>query len=61
MFGSLFQFISTPNVYGPAMRIFTKISKVPFEYLRSQGTTQLYMYPIRIFKEIRISLALLTF
>ena len=26
-----------PNGYGPAMRIFTKITKVPFGYLRSQG------------------------
>ena len=26
-----------PNDYGPAMRTFTKISKVPFGYLRSQG------------------------
>ena len=26
-----------PNGYGPAMRIFTKISKVPFGQLRSQG------------------------
>ena len=26
-----------PNGYGPAMRIFTKISKVPFGHLRSQG------------------------
>ena len=26
-----------PNSYGPAMRIFTKISKVPFRNLRSQG------------------------
>ena len=26
-----------PNGYGPAMRVFTKISKVPFEHLRSLG------------------------
>ena len=26
-----------PNGYGLPMRIFTKISKVPFGYLRSQG------------------------
>ena len=26
-----------PNDYGPAMRIFTKMSKVPFGHLRSQG------------------------
>ena len=37
IFGNLFQFTSMPNGYGPAMRIFTKISKVPFGHLRSQG------------------------
>ena len=26
-----------PNGYGPAMRVFTKISKVPFGHLRSLG------------------------
>ena len=36
-FGNLFQFTLMPNGYGPAMRIFTKISKVPFGHLRSQG------------------------
>ena len=28
-----------PNGYGPAMRIFTKITKVPFSVLRMQGLT----------------------
>ena len=37
IFGNLFQFTSMPNGFGPAMRIFTKISKVPFEHLRGQG------------------------
>ena len=37
IFGNLFQFTSVPNGYGPAMRIFTKISKVPFGHLRNQG------------------------
>ena len=37
IFGNLFQFTSMPNGYGPAMRIFTKISKVPFGHLSSQG------------------------
>ena len=37
MFGNLFQFTSIPNSYGLPMRIFTKISKVPFGHLRSQG------------------------
>ena len=37
IFGNLFQFTSMPNGYGPAMRIFTKMSKVPFDPLRSQG------------------------
>ena len=26
-----------PNGYGPTMRIFTKITKVPFSYLRNRG------------------------
>ena len=37
MFGNLFQFTYMPNGYGLAMRIFTKISKVDFGHLRSQG------------------------
>ena len=37
MFGNLFQFTSISNGYGPAMRIFTKISRVTFGHLRSQG------------------------
>ena len=37
MFGNLFQFTSMPNGYGLPMRIFIKISKVPFGHLRSQG------------------------
>ena len=36
-FDDLFQFICMPNGYGPAMRVFTKISKVPFGHLRSLG------------------------
>ena len=35
IFGNLFQFTSMPNGYGPAMRIFTKISKVPFRSERA--------------------------
>ena len=34
MFGNLFQFTSMSNGYEPAMRIFTKISNVPFGHLR---------------------------
>ena len=37
MFGNLFQFTSMPNGYGLPMRIFTKMSKVPFGHFRSQG------------------------
>ena len=37
MFGNLFQFTSISNGYRPAMRIFTKRSRVPFRHLRSQG------------------------
>ena len=28
-----------PNRYGPGMRVFTNISKVPFSYLRKLGHT----------------------
>ena len=34
-FDDLFQFTCMPNGYGPAMRVFTKISKAPFGHLRS--------------------------
>ena len=37
MFRNLLQFTSMPNGYGFPMRIFTKISKVPFGHLRSPG------------------------
>ena len=37
IFGNLFQFTSMPNGYGLPMRIFTKMSKVPFGHFRSQG------------------------
>ena len=37
IFDDLFQFTCMPNGYGPAMRVFTKISKVPFGHLRSLG------------------------
>ena len=33
------KFPCVPNGYGPAMRIFTKITKVPFSVLRMQGHT----------------------
>ena len=36
-FDDLFQFTCMSNGYGPAMRMFTKISKVPFGHLRSLG------------------------
>jgi len=32
--GILYKFISMPNGYGPAMRVFTKVLKVPFSFLR---------------------------
>ena len=31
----IYQYTCMPNDYGPAMRIFTKVSKVPFSHLRS--------------------------
>ena len=34
-FDDLFQFTWMSNGYGPAIRVFTKISKVPFGHLRS--------------------------
>ena len=33
------KFTCMPNGYGPAMKIFTKITKVPFSVLRMQGHT----------------------
>lgn len=33
----IYQYTCMPNGYGPAMRIFTKVSKVPFSHLRSRG------------------------
>ena len=36
-FDDLFQFTCMPNGYGPAMKVFTKISKVPFGHLISLG------------------------
>ena len=36
-FDDLFQFACMPNRYGPAMRVFTKISKVLFGHLRCLG------------------------
>ena len=35
--GKLYKFIAMPQGYGPAMRIFTKVCKVPFSNLRSKG------------------------
>lgn len=32
----LYKFISMPNGYGPAMRVFTKLLKVPFSHLRER-------------------------
>ena len=31
------KFVCMPNGYGPAMQIFTKISKIPFSILREKG------------------------
>ena len=31
------KFVCMPNGYGPAMRIFTKISKIPFSIFREKG------------------------
>ena len=36
-FDDLFQFTCMPNGYGPAMRVFTETSKVPFGHLRGLG------------------------
>ena len=35
--GQYFAFQCLPNGYGPALRMFTKVLKQPFGYLRSQG------------------------
>ena len=31
------KFVCMPNEYGPAIQIFTKISKIPFSILKEQG------------------------
>ena len=36
IFRNLFQFTFMPNGYGPPIRMFSKISEVPFRHLRSQ-------------------------
>ena len=36
-FDGLFRFTCMPNGYGPAMTVFTKISKVPFGHFRNLG------------------------
>ena len=33
----IYQYTCMPNGYGPAMNIFTKVSKVPLSHLRSKG------------------------
>lgn len=35
--GKLYKFVGMPQGYGPAMRIFTKVCKVPFSHLRTKG------------------------
>ena len=60
-FDDLFQFTYMPNGYGPAMRVFTKISKVPFGHLRSQGHNSVVYLMIHISKEIYTRLALIIF
>ena len=61
MFVNLLQFTSMPNGYRLPMRVFAIISKVPFGHLRSQGYNSVVLKLIHISKEMRISLALLTF
>ena len=39
----LYKFISMPNGYGPAMRVFTKLLNVPFSYLRSLKLSVVYV------------------
>ena len=44
-FDDLSQFTCMPNGYGPAMSVFTKISKVPSRHLRSVGNnTVVYVH-----------------
>jgi len=33
----LYEFLAMPNGYGPAMRVFTKLIKIPFSHLRNKG------------------------
>ena len=36
-----YKFVCMPNRYGPALRIFTKITKTPFTHLRKKGHVSL--------------------
>jgi len=38
-----YQYTCMPNGYGPAMRIFTKLTKIPFPFLRKKGHSLLFM------------------
>ena len=62
MFGHLLQFSSISNGYGPAMRLFTKISKVPFRHLRIQGhNSVVYVVDSYLQGDIRCQSCPLTF
>ena len=60
-FGELFQFTCVPNGYGPAMRVFTKISKVPFGHLRSMSHNSVVYKMTHISKEIHTRFVLIIF
>ena len=36
---TFYKFLCMPNGYGPAMRTFTKVMKVPFSFLRKKSFT----------------------
>ncbi len=40
--GGIYKFNVMPNGYGPAMRVFTKLMKIPFSHLRHRGHLSVY-------------------
>ena len=55
------KFVCMPNGYGPAMRIFTKISKIPFSILREKGFLSVVYVDDSFCKVMIMSIASLMF
>ena len=58
--GNLFQLMSVPNGYGPAMRISTEISREPFGHLKSQGHNSVVYVDYTYLQVDGLNLTLLT-